>query len=88
MLSQIRHHWTQLKIKNPDTELVMWSVDKTFEVGIPKFKASSYFILAFKNEYKITSRQKMHPVKKKKRNLFTEIFLLPITDEFRNNFQK
>lgn len=86
MWSQFRHHRTQLKVTIHDRDLALWAMDKAFEVGIPNFKASSHFIVDFKNKYKITSRRITHLVTK--RNLFPEVSLQPIIDEFRDNFQK
>ena len=66
--------------------MTIWAKDKAFEVGIPNLKTSSYFILDFKNECKITSRRITHLVTK--RNVLPEISLQPIIEEFRDNFLK
>lgn len=86
MSSQFFHHRAELKVAVHDRDLKMWAMEKAFELGLHHFKACSKFILTFKNENKITSRKVTHIVTK--RDLFPDISLQPLIDDFRCNLKK
>ena len=85
MWLQFCPHRIQLKVDIQDRVLIIWAMDKAFEMSIPNVKAAA-FILYFKNECKITSRRMTQIVTKE--NLFADISLKPIIDKFWDNFQK
>jgi hypothetical protein len=84
MWSQFQHYRQQLKATLHDRDLKMWAIDKAFDVGLPEFKACSTFIQDFKHSHNIRSRKVTHTVTKV--NLFPELSLQPIIDEFRKDF--
>ena len=84
MWSQFRYHRMQLKVNIYDRHFVIQAMDKAFEVDVINFKASSHSTFDFKNVYKIRTRRMTHQATIS--NLFLEISLQPVIDEFRDNF--